>query len=177
MTTATANAPKTYAVLGETSIQVMSDIWEPGLVVLSLRPEGPIVTTVFPGEAGAEYHSATEAEYAVANAIVGKVYRDEIRARIRIERRAELTEVRVGTKVRVIRGRKIPIGTEAVARWVGKTQYGHRIGFDLDGQRVYTDLRNVEATTAHDEIVFTPEDEAKISRPGDWRTGYRGCGW
>lgn len=47
--------------------------------------------------------------------------------------------------VRVVRGRKLPIGTEGEIFWMGNTKFGPSIGLRLiDGEKVFTSPRNVE---------------------------------
>ena len=49
-----------------------------------------------------------------------------------------------GRRVRVVRGRKIPIGTEGEVSWYGQTQYGARVGIrDLQGNVQFTAATNV----------------------------------
>jgi hypothetical protein len=42
-----------------------------------------------------------------------------------------------GTRVRVVKGRKVPNGTEGECFWVGETQYGTRIGIRDDAGTVH----------------------------------------
>lgn len=63
---------------------------------------------------------------------------------------AEAKKVRKGDTVRVIRGRKIPKGTEGVVFWVGTryNQYSHsdeeRVGIEVDGERMFLSADYVE---------------------------------
>ncbi len=51
-----------------------------------------------------------------------------------------------GVPVKVVRGRKVPIGTQGVTVWIGYGNYGERIGLkDADGEVYWTALKNVEA--------------------------------
>ncbi len=71
---------------------------------------------------------------------------------------AELATPRVGKTVKVIKGRKIPVGTVVAVTWYGEgSVYGGsarrqavappmRVGLNIDGKRVYTDASNVEVT-------------------------------
>jgi hypothetical protein len=53
--------------------------------------------------------------------------------------------VRKGKTVRVIRGRKVPIGTTGLVFWVGDGTYGTRCGFvDESGTVHWTSVANVE---------------------------------
>lgn len=50
-----------------------------------------------------------------------------------------------GQKVKVVRGRKLPIGTTGEIFWVGDNGYGESAGLLLaDGQKVFTATRNLE---------------------------------
>lgn len=53
----------------------------------------------------------------------------------------------LGEIVKVVRGRKVPIGTVGTVAWKGKNTYNGRprLGLDLDtGERVFTDGVNCE---------------------------------
>jgi hypothetical protein len=83
---------------------------------------------------------------------------DAYRARLAAERQAarealEAATPYAGKTVRVVKGRKIPVGTVAVVTWYGEGRsYGYgsreagpmRVGLAIDGERVYTDAGNVE---------------------------------
>lgn len=48
-------------------------------------------------------------------------------------------------KVRVVRGRKYPIGMEGEVFWMGNTQFGLRLGLRLlDDKRIFIDAKNVQ---------------------------------
>jgi hypothetical protein len=50
-----------------------------------------------------------------------------------------------GVKVRVARGRKVPIGTEGVVIWIGNGDFGERVGIkDATGAAHFTAAKNVE---------------------------------
>jgi hypothetical protein len=62
---------------------------------------------------------------------------------------------RKGMSVKVVRGRKVPVGTEGKLFWVGMTQFGKRVGFKDASDTVYW--------TAWDNIAFTdPIDEQVV---------------
>lgn len=66
------------------------------------------------------------------------------------EREAKI--VRVHKVVRVVRGRKVPIGTVGEVFWMGDKGYGMAVGIRLiDDKRVFTALKNVECASA-DEL-------------------------
>ena len=51
-----------------------------------------------------------------------------------------------GKKVKVVRGRKVPIGTVGQCFWVGQSTYGERLGLKTDsGDTVWVALSNCEA--------------------------------
>jgi hypothetical protein len=51
--------------------------------------------------------------------------------------------------VKVVRGRKVPIGTEGEIFWMGQTKFGTSVGIRLiDDTRVFTSAKNVEVITA-----------------------------
>jgi hypothetical protein len=64
------------------------------------------------------------------------------------DKRAEIERKRPdrGRLVRVVKGRKVPKGTEGVCIWIGMTQYGQRVGLkDAAGTVHWTAATNVEA--------------------------------
>lgn len=89
--------------------------------------------------------------------------RAEVAAAARAAREAEEALVpRVGRTVRVVRGRKVPVGTVAEVRWFGKDRYArvprgrvfemyvpseHRVGLWIDGEMAFTSANNVEVLT------------------------------
>ena len=56
--------------------------------------------------------------------------------------------VRKGAKVRVARGRKVPVGTVGIVIWSGEGTYGPRVGIkddnDPDGEPLWTSASNVD---------------------------------
>lgn len=68
--------------------------------------------------------------------------RAEADARIAAERAAEPSK---GKAVRVVRGRKVPVGTEGDVIWYGDGRYGKRVGIrDNNGTVHWTAAGNVE---------------------------------
>lgn len=56
----------------------------------------------------------------------------------------EETTVRKEKQIKVVKGRKVPIGTTGKVFWVGETQWGRRIGFkDSKGETHWTAIGNV----------------------------------
>ena len=64
------------------------------------------------------------------------------------ERIAELMTVKWGRTVKVVSGRKIPVGTEGKVFWVGDTRYGRSVGLEINGRKQFTSIRNVEVVLA-----------------------------
>ena len=66
---------------------------------------------------------------------------------------SEVRRVESGKTVRVVRGRKVPVGTEGRVFWVGDNAYGTSVGITKSGNKVgkkyedaqFTSLNNVEA--------------------------------
>jgi len=72
--------------------------------------------------------------------------REAYRARCAEIAEAEAKEPRKGRKCRVVRGRKVAVGTEGVSFWFGESRYGKRVGLQLaNGERIFVDAKNVEA--------------------------------
>lgn len=53
--------------------------------------------------------------------------------------------IRLHKVVKVVQGRKVPIGTEGEVFWMGDSGYGMSVGLRLiDGKKVFTAMKNVE---------------------------------
>jgi hypothetical protein len=77
---------------------------------------------------------------------------EEERERLKTER---YENPRKGQTTKVVRGRKVPVGTEGKLIWVGQTKFGKRVGFKDASETVYW--------TAWGNIEFTdPVDEAAV---------------
>lgn len=73
-----------------------------------------------------------------------------------------------GDKVRVVRGRKVPIGTEGTVIWVGTGKWGTRLGVkDAGGEVHWTAATNVELveTAANTPTVFGVPSAAPFVPP------------
>ena len=59
-------------------------------------------------------------------------------------------DIAKGVTVRVVRGKKVPIGTTGVVIWFGEGKYGPRVGIKpaAGGEAVWTDAKNVEVAGA-----------------------------
>ena len=72
-----------------------------------------------------------------------KAVRDEQARKAVAEREAKAPGK--GKVLRVVRGRKVPQGTEGRCFWYGKSAYGVRVGIETaTGERHFTDAKNVE---------------------------------
>lgn len=72
-----------------------------------------------------------------------------------------MESVEKGTFVRVVRGRKVPRGTEGFVFWTDPNgRFGPRCGFKtLSGETVWVATRNVEAAEASPEYIAAREAE------------------
>lgn len=79
------------------------------------------------------------------------------RARVQAERESEF--VKVGRKVKVVRGRKVPVGTTGVVKLIRDSQWGQSIVLDTGSEELWVALKNVEVLEP--SVVFD-EAAAKI---------------
>jgi len=83
--------------------------------------------------------------YTIAKAEEARMARERRNAeRARREAEEEARRPGHGKTVKVVRGRKVPKGTVGKVFWFGETRYGWRVGLEVNGERVFTDARNVE---------------------------------
>lgn len=76
-------------------------------------------------------------------------------ARIRKDQadKEEAERISMHKLVRVVRGRKVPNGTEGEIFWMGNNGYGMSVGLRLiDGSKVFTAMSNVQVVSL-DEII------------------------
>jgi len=147
------------ATLGPASIQVMSDVWEAGARVW----DGKRVREVLGGCA----EDATPEVLAAVRAVSAEA---EYRAARAAEERAWLADAqeassrtRPGARVRVARGRKVPIGTEGEVFWTGEGYLGRgtRVGLrDAGGGVHWTDAGNLDPIVDPDDIPALSEYRA-----------------
>ena len=99
-------------------------------------------------------------EEAKAKAEIEAKARIEAAERARVEYEAK--KPRKGYVCRVVRGKKVPLGTEGTCVWLGETKYGLRVGLKVEGQAetVWTAAGNVEAVRP-DEAFTAAVDAAK----------------
>lgn len=103
-------------------------------------------------------------------------------------KRVQAAQIDCGARVRVVRGRKVPVGTEGTVFWLGPDQYASywtrrhnsndkaRAGFQTDdGEKYFIDSHKLEVLI-HDGAQWV-EAEALV-RPGDHEGMYRTAeGW
>lgn len=74
-----------------------------------------------------------------------------------------------GTTVKIVRGRKIPLGTTGKVIWKGQNQWGWRVGIKVDPTKeevLWTALGNVEAIYDDAQVVTEAIAEAKAEYSG-----------
>lgn len=146
--------------------QVMSDVWDDvpyvilwvdGREVKLSRYNGPgyhrsdVHIPYIPDEVDATPEVLEElAKERAARKVEADKQAREAAEKKRIEdEERERKAVKKGRMVRVVRGRKVPLGTQGVVFWMGESQWGWRAGFKTaDGEVVWIDAKNVEAVTA-----------------------------
>jgi hypothetical protein len=88
-----------------------------------------------------------EARYAAYLAEIEAARVADEKARFEALRMAEAKRPAKGRTLRVVRGRKVPVGTTGVCFFVGQGRYTGRVGMNVQGrpEPVWVDERNVEA--------------------------------
>ena len=144
--------------------QVMSDVWDNVPYVIILNDSGhyqKIETYGGPGydaqshlkpyapspevDASPEMIAAYMAHIAAEQAAAEKARRESEARRAAQRAEEERKAPRKGRTLRVVKGRKVPKGTEGVCFWVGESQWGKRVGMKVAGETVWVDAKNVEA--------------------------------
>lgn len=88
--------------------------------------------------------------------------------------RSALKGVRRGMQVRVVSGRKVPVGTEGECFWIGetpfqdaggRTQYRERVGIRVAGVKepFWTDLSNVENAAPLPDLPPAPKEQETLA--------------
>lgn len=151
------------------NVQVMSDVWDNIPYVIVLETDGPQAGTYqkirrysgpgvsvdchlcpyFRDEVDASPEILQEFK---DNQEADRKEREEARKAKEIADRAAKEEKerktpRKGRTVKVVRGRKVPIGTVGECFWVGESTWGKRIGMKVNGATVWVDYKNVEAVS------------------------------
>ena len=155
---------------GSESVQIMSDVWgtlhfaevwnpETG------RPERVVLKTVDHQVGLYFWYDWTKKSYATVDATpevveaheTWKQAQEETRTQAAFEANVErglqvAREVKKGSLVVVVRGRKVPKGTKGRVFWTGSNHYGDRVGVQGDdGQTHWTATRNVEVEKGHED--------------------------
>lgn len=95
-------------------------------------------------------------------------YRDKYVAAQKAERaREDAARVAKGKRVRVVKGRKVPVGTEGVVFWIGDSRWGLRVGLRpnrFGGEAVFTSIDNVEVVGDDGETMKQPGPEGPWGR-------------
>ncbi len=142
-------------------VRVMSDVWENVTYTKVWDPETDEVKTIslytsnlssrrgVVSEVDAPAHVLAAYEASEARKARVMEARDEAsrKAEADSEARKDLKEVKTGREVVVIKGRKVPVGTRGIVRWLGATEWGYRVGIAVQGQDklTYTSIQNCEA--------------------------------
>lgn len=72
--------------------------------------------------------------------------------------------VTANKRVRVIRGKKLPLGTEADCVWEGHTQYGYSAILIIDGKKIYTSTFNLEVVNPDSYLTAAHELEKRAEQ-------------
>ena len=99
---------------------------------------------------------------------------------VKLESKADCEKIEKGRMVKVVRGRKVPIGAIGVVFWMGEVNYDpykrwgnatKRVGFKADdGETYWTDARNVEVldpTNYYEDDRIIEEVNKQIEWEGD----------
>lgn len=164
MTTTTPTAPTTLTITGyimDDSVQVMSDMWEPGYWAWT---GDHFEQRCYPYDGTKVVKVAITAEETdAALAQLRETARNRIEAKYRQANLDRNLRVERGVEVKVVRGRKVPVGTLARVFWSGETQFGWSCGLELTtGERVFTALKNLETLTANDPTDLTADQAASL---------------
>jgi len=183
------------ALTADYNVRVMSDIWADEFYAVVWTGNG--TTRVFTHsnfecdtrntkaevDATPEVMAAYEAWKAAEADRVRKEY--EVRCeRERLEREEkERLEPKMGRRARVVRGRKVPVGTEGVVFWKGTGEYGERLGLATTDRKVngrYADVvwvassnvENVESDEdyeARKKVLDAAKAAEKAARDAEWQ--------
>lgn len=134
--------------LGEESVQVMSDIWEMiRFAKVWDEAEGRVAKVWLDGRDRGEVDATAEvlAKVEAWEAVQAAKRAAEAARRAAEEAERERRTVRRGKTIRVVRGRKVPLGTTGVCIWIGEGRWGWRVGIKVAEDEVYwTAASNVE---------------------------------
>lgn len=121
----------------------------------------------YPNSAKADATDEVKAAFLAYCERVRKAERERAEAARLAAVAAEKLEPKKGRAVRVVRGRKVAIGTEGVVVWEGVDNWGKgRIGIKLaSGETVFTAAANAEALQGEAEKVEAHREEVRASSP------------
>ena len=136
-------------------VRVMSDDWSSAYSAIVWNPETSAPFSVYLFTVG--YGAQNEAEIDATPEVVAAyaAWKDAQAAKAAAadhlrrceDARRRLFLPKLGCPARVVRGRKIPVGTEGLVTWSGASTYGARVGItDSSGTLHYTAESNVERT-------------------------------
>lgn len=137
------------------SVRIMSDVWGRGTYARVWTGNGyDEVALAFDDMSYEQYATATVdatpevlAEVAAYEARLQAAREARIAAEREAHARAECTGPRKGATLRVVKGRKVPVGTVGKCIWYGSGRYGDRVGIKVDGREdpYWTAASNCEA--------------------------------
>ena len=152
----------------ETSEKIMSDVWDTGFWSWCAKKDGEFVRVYMGcswdrecdrGSYGFESKAIVDASPELVAAWQAwmaeqlrkareKAKRDDEHRRY-VQAQQEAREPTQGRPLRVVKGRKVPVGTVGTCIWFGSTKYGERVGIKVNGQEdpVWTAASNVEVMT------------------------------
>jgi len=141
--------------LSQKNERIMSDVWATCFYAHVLTADGKVRIVGYGNDEFGGGRATVDADETVMAAYLEAERQAEqerrraeeiaVEAARREREREEAAAPRRGRTVRVVRGRKVPLGTTGTVGWYGETRYGIRVGIDTDkGERVWTDANNVE---------------------------------
>ncbi len=150
-------------------VRVMSDIWATCLYAVNYNPETGAfeevrVVSYFElddcrKDAKVDASPEILAKYAAWKADNAAKAAAAERARAKSVALAALKTPVRGRDVTVVKGRKLPLGTTGRVFWIGNSGFGPSVGIEkLDGSRVFTAAKNVEAVVPADKLAALDAD-------------------
>jgi hypothetical protein len=150
---------------GSRTVQLMSDVWATGYFAVVWDEAAQATKQVSLGNdefgtyATAEVDAPPEVvEQALAyhRALAVKNMKSDFQVSEARRQEAAMNDIRRGSYLKVVRGRKLKIGAEGWCFWIGENQWGTSVGIELaDRSRGFTALKNVELV----QPDFTPAPE------------------
>lgn len=135
--------------------RAMSDVYTVALFAEVLENDGTIQRHMVNAGFECDVNGGTAEVDATPEVLAAaKIYNDVVAAertarhlmRMAEEKEAERKRPSKGKTLKVVKGRKVPVGTEGVCIWLGNGQYGSRVGIkDSAGNVHWTAASNCEA--------------------------------